>query len=81
MLTIDRLRLRLPREHAARAARIGRLLGEELARLDWPAGRIEALRLPPLQLSPAGSDRQLARRIAQAIHAQVNTGKGGDHAQ
>jgi len=81
MLTIERLRLRLPREQAARASRIARLLGEELARLDWPAGRLESLRLPPLPLSPHGSDRQIARRIAQAIQAQVNTRTGDGHAQ
>ncbi len=69
MLTIERLRLTLPDGDAARAGRIGRLFAEELARLGpRQAGTRTRLALPPLSLPPGGSDRQVARHLARAVH-------------
>ncbi len=83
MLHIDRLRLRLPAALAPRAARIGRLLAEELGRREWSPNRVVELRLPPLTLSPAASDLQVARRLADAVQRHWHAGRtsGGSDAE
>ena len=74
MLTIDRLRLHLPRGYRHRSASIGRLLAEELARI--PLGRdqqIEHLRLPSVTIAPGDSDRRIAKKITVAVTQQMET--------
>lgn len=69
---IGRLRLRLPAGFEDRAGRIGRLVGEALARRDdLPAGRIEQLQVGPVRVEVGHSDRVVAQRIADSIHAAV----------
>ena len=69
---IGQLRLQLPAGFEDRAQRIGRLVGEALAqRDDLPAGRIEQLRVGPVQVDVRHSDRVVARRIADSIHTAV----------
>lgn len=69
---IGRLLLQLPTGFEDRAGRIGRLVGEALAqRDDLPAGRIDQLRVGPVRVEVGHSDRVVAQRIADSIHAAV----------
>lgn len=72
-ITIDRLRLQLPPDFATRADSIARLVGDELARLDWPAGtaHVPRLALDPQTIPSAWSDRQIARHLAQAVGVEL----------
>ena len=81
MLTIDTLRLQLPAGFEHRAERIGRLLGDALARIDTGAGDImlDQLAVPPIQLATGASDADVARTIAHSVHHQiVATRRQGD---
>ncbi|MDD5366290.1 MAG: hypothetical protein PHR30_13205 [Gallionellaceae bacterium] len=71
---IGQLKLRLPAGFEARAARIGRLVGEALARRDLPAGRMDQVGVGPLQVDARRSDRAIAEHIAQSIHAAITQG-------
>jgi hypothetical protein len=75
VLIIESLRLQLPAGVEHRAVRIGRLLGDALARIDTgPGGEplsIGHLALPAVQLAPAASDADLARSIAHAVQHQI----------
>ena len=80
MLTIGRLRLSLPAGFEARAGRIASLVGDELAaRLPLAAGdvRLDRLTLPPVNVAPGASDRQVAGAVATAIAAGLSSGGGG----
>ncbi|ADW19397.1 hypothetical protein Despr_3270 [Desulfobulbus propionicus DSM 2032] len=65
---IDHLRLQLPAGFEHRAQRIGRLVGEALAgRDDLGFGRVDQLRVGPVQVEADHSDRRIAHQIADAI--------------
>ena len=69
---IGQLSLRLPAGFEGRAQRIGRLVGEALARQpDLPAGRLGRVGVGPLQVDPRRSDRAIADGIAQSIGAAI----------
>jgi hypothetical protein len=72
-LTIDTLRLQLPAGFEHRAARIGRLLGDALARIDAGPGDLTLHRLavPPIELAPGASDADVARTIAHSVRHQI----------
>mgnify|MGYP001769174966 FL=1 len=75
---ISHLRLQLPPGFEHRAQRIGRLVGEALARRDGlPAGRIDQLRVGPVQVECRHSDHEVAGRIAASIHIAITTAHGG----
>lgn len=80
MISIDRLRLTLPAGFDRRADAVARRVAEELAGLPpLDSRRIARLRLPPLTLDPRLGDREIARRIATAIHEHLNApDAGGD---
>jgi hypothetical protein len=68
VLTIDRMRLRLPREFQNRARRIARLVAEELAAVPLAADRnIDRLTVGPIGMRPGAGDREVARAVAGAI--------------
>ncbi|MFA5083671.1 MAG: hypothetical protein WC474_14050 [Hydrogenophilaceae bacterium] len=71
---IGRINLNLPAGFEARAARIGRLVGEALARRELPAGRIDRIGVGPLKVDARRSDRAIAEHIAQSIHAAITQG-------
>jgi hypothetical protein len=75
VLIIESLRLQLPAGFEHRAERIGRLLGDALARIDTgPAGdplSIGHLALPAIPLAPGASDADLARTIAHSVRHQI----------
>jgi hypothetical protein len=67
-LVIDQLNLRLPAGFEHRASGIASELGELLAGMDPGADRaIDWLRLAPVQVAPAASDRDVADAIAAGI--------------
>jgi len=83
MLTIGRLRLTLPAGYAARAARIARLVADELpGRLPAGSGdlRLDHLALPSVQVAPGATDRQVAGAVAAALVSSLSglpgAGKG-----
>ncbi len=72
MLTIDRLRLKLPAALQNRAGEIVRLLSEEMAGIPLTSGRyLERLALPPLAVTPETGSREVARTIVAAIAAKL----------
>jgi hypothetical protein len=69
VLTIGRLKLTLPPNLATRADQLARLVAGELAALpDRGTIVIDRLTLPPVRVSEATTDRQVAMDIALAIH-------------
>ncbi|MEK7736198.1 MAG: hypothetical protein AAB319_00325 [Pseudomonadota bacterium] len=68
---IGQINLHLPAGFEARAQRIGRLIGESLARHDLPAGRLTQVGVGPLHIDPRHSDRAIADNIAQSIGAAI----------
>ncbi len=69
---IGQLNLRLPAGFEGRAQRIGRLVGEALARqAGLPAGQLAQVGVGPLQVDPRRSDRAIADHIAQSIGAAI----------
>ena len=73
MLTIDRLRLRLPEAYRDRAQLIARLVANELADVSVGASRkIARVNLPPITVVPGTADRQVARQIAAAVQSRLN---------
>ena len=76
MLTIDRLRLRLPGAYRDRAHLIARMVAHELAEI--PVGhsrKIERVSLPPITVVPGTADRQIASQIAAVVQTRLN-GRG-----
>ena len=75
MLTIDTLRLQLPAGFEGRAERIGRLLGDALARIDACAPgaefTLERLAPPPITISPGAIDFYVAAGIASSVSRQI----------
>jgi hypothetical protein len=72
-VSIDKLNLQLPHGFASRADRIARQVGHELARLPtYHDVHIATLRLPAITVHGGESNQVIARRIAKAIHRQVN---------
>lgn len=80
MISIDRLRLTLPAGFDGRADAVARRVAEELADLPQAdSRRLARLTLPPLTLDPRLGDREIARRIAGAIHERLSApDAGGD---
>ena len=75
VLTIDTLRLQLPAGFEGRAERIGRLLGDALARIDTGAPgaelTLERLAPPPITIAPGASDFDVAAGIASSVSRQI----------
>ena len=75
MLTIDTLRLHLPSGFEGRAERIGRLLGDALARIDTgtPGAELTLERLAPprITIMPGASDFDIAADIARSVSSQI----------
>jgi len=72
MLTIDRMRINLPEGFAHRGEHIGRLVARKLANMPLETSlHIDRLSVPPVQVHPAFTDEQVARRVAMAIHSQL----------
>jgi len=75
VLTIDTLRLQLPAGFERRAERIGRLLGDALARIDTGATgadlTLDRLALPPITIAPGASDFDVAAGIASSVRQQI----------
>jgi hypothetical protein len=68
---IGRIQLRLPAGLERRSRRIGRLVGEALARCDLPAGRVDQLAVGPVTVDVRRSDHAIADHIAGNIHAAI----------
>lgn len=72
MLTVDRLRMQLPPAFRDRAGEIGRLVAEELATVPMAADlRIDRLAVPPVEVHPQATDRDVARAVAASIHTGI----------
>ena len=72
MLTIDRLRLQLPPAFRDRAGEIARLVGEELATVPITADlQLDRLAVPPVEVHPQATDREVARAVAHSVHAGI----------
>jgi hypothetical protein len=68
VLRIDRLRIQLPHHLRDQAAEVGRLVGEELARVDpGPARRVRSLRAPVVRVARDASARDVAGAVARSI--------------
>lgn len=79
MLKIDRLRLSLPAGFEARAGRIGRMVAERLADVPPQSGvALERLVPPPVEVTCVLSDREVAERVAAAVHGQLGRVVAGD---
>jgi hypothetical protein len=74
---IGHLNLRLPAGFEARAQRIGRLVGESLARQEnLPSGQVAQIGVGPVRVDARASDRAIAAHIAQSIGAAIQRGGG-----
>ncbi|QSV45778.1 hypothetical protein [Geobacter benzoatilyticus] len=72
MLTVDRLRLQLPPAFRDRAGEIARLVGEELASVSVGADlEIDRLAVPPIEVHPQATNREVARAIAQSVGTEL----------
>lgn len=72
MLSIERMILKLPAGYETRAGAIARLVAHELAKTPVSESRsLGRVAVPEVQTRPGESDRQLAARIAAAIHGQA----------
>jgi hypothetical protein len=69
---IGQLKLTLPAGFEGRAALIGRLLGEALARQPLRGGQLASIAVGPLEVDARGSDRAIAQSIARAIAQSVD---------
>lgn len=68
---IGQIHLRLPAQFQRRAHRIGRLVGEALARRDLPPGRIVRVQVGPVMVDARRSDKTIADHIAGTIQAAI----------
>lgn len=69
---IGQLSLHLPAGFETRGQRIGRLLGEALARQEGlPGGHIEQVGVGPVRVDARRSDRAIAESIARSIHGAI----------
>ncbi|SEM05822.1 hypothetical protein SAMN04489760_103112 [Syntrophus gentianae] len=72
MLTIDRLHLQLPPAFRDRAGEIARLVAEELATVPMTADlQLDRLAVPPVEISPLATDRDVARAVAASVHKGI----------
>lgn len=78
---IGTIRLSLPAGFEGRGQRIGRLVGEALARQEGlPAGQIPHVRVGPVQVDVRRSDRAVAESIAQGIVRSLRGAVNGQEA-
>lgn len=79
-LFINRLNLRLPSGFEKRADAIARETSRQLSKLPMEQSmQLDRLNIPRLQIHGGETNRVIARRIAQSIHAQIGASKGGSH--
>lgn len=72
MLTVDRLKMQLPPSFRDRAGEIARLVGEELATVSVSADlHLDRLMVPPVEVHPQATDREVARAVATSIHTGI----------
>lgn len=72
MLTVDRLRLQLPPDFRDRAGEIARLVAEELATVPMASDlHLDRLAVPPVEIHPQATDRDVARAVAQSVHTGI----------
>lgn len=72
MLTVDRLRLQLPPDFRDRAGEIARLVAEELATVPMAIDlQLDRLAVPPVEVHPQATDRDVARAVAQSVHTGI----------
>lgn len=72
MLTVDRLRLQLPPAFRDRAGEIARLVAEELATVPMASDlHLDRLVVPPVEIHPQATDRDVARAVAQSVHTGI----------
>lgn len=72
MLTVDRLRLQLPPDFRDRAVEIARLVAEELATVPMASElQLDRLAVPPVEVHPQATDRDVARAVAQSVHTGI----------
>ncbi len=72
MLTVDRLRLQLPPDFRDRAGEIARLVAEELATVPMASElQLDRLAVPPVEVHPQATDRDVARAVAQSVHTGI----------
>ncbi|GHE20369.1 hypothetical protein [Halomonas urumqiensis] len=70
-LSIDRLELTLPASLGRRKHAIHRLLRQELAKLDWPAGDWPTMVVPTINLAYGSTNLGVARQLARQLHGQA----------
>lgn len=76
MLSIDRLRMRLPPGFEHRAADIARLVGRRLGELAGPGlHSAESISVPKVRLAPGASNAEAAETIARAISTSLRRPK------
>ncbi|MDY0188054.1 MAG: hypothetical protein RBR16_09045 [Syntrophus sp. (in: bacteria)] len=72
MLTIDHLHLQLPQAFQDRAGEIARLVAEELAAVPMTADlQLDRLAVPPVEVAPLATDRDVARAVAASVHTGI----------
>lgn len=73
MLTIDRLRLRLPASYRDRANEIALLVGKELCNYEARSNvALDHLALSPIEVVASMASRDVARAIASAITVGID---------
>ena len=72
MLRIERLTLRLPPGYEERAGSIARMIGENLAGIDFAkGGTLRNLVIAPVSITADSSDAEIARTVASGISGQL----------
>lgn len=82
-IAIDNLNIKLPRGFGRRADAIARGAARQLARLPvTDSVQLAGLRVPKVTVQGHETDAVIARRIARAIHREIQTSlrKGNRHA-
>ncbi|HHD63018.1 MAG TPA: hypothetical protein ENK96_01345 [Desulfobulbaceae bacterium] len=72
MLVIEKMRLNLPAGFEGRVEHISRLVARELGGMSFNEARhITGLSVPPIHIHQTFTDERVARRVALAIHNQI----------
>lgn len=73
MIEIGQIRIKLPPGFENRAASIGHLIGDELAKIKFRGQvEIESIRLPALKIAKSAGDFDVARTVVEAIMKEIN---------